>query len=296
MEKVIDIVVTSYNRKSDLKKCLDSLVKYNTADECNIIVSDVGSSDGSVDLAQHYADAYEHISVIKHENKLSFAQNVNFVARKTTSPFLIFLNDDSEVTENWLTPLLDAFDNENVGMAVPIVLQSNNKIASCGANLRKDGWSELCLSNTIYDRNQEDLYQTLVDVVAYAAFYVVRRDVFEKVGFLSEFGVPVFWDDTDLGMKINAVGMDCKFVASSVIYHMHSETNRGNHNKASVVGREWFMNRWSEFLEKNNGYNPMISDTKPFLNGKEMDKYNGEVYNPLPKPLNGEIFSPKKEQ
>ena len=68
MEKILSIIIPSYNSKPFLAKCLDSLLCECT-DKLDIIVVNDGSTDGCEKIAEEYIEKYPaSISLINKEN------------------------------------------------------------------------------------------------------------------------------------------------------------------------------------------------------------------------------------
>ena len=79
MDKILSIIIPSYNSKPFLAKCLDSLLCECT-DELDIIVVNDGSTDGCEKIAEEYIEKYpDSISLINKENG-GHGSGVNYVS------------------------------------------------------------------------------------------------------------------------------------------------------------------------------------------------------------------------
>ncbi len=94
----IDIIINTYNRDSDLRRCLDSLVK-QTCQNFRIIIVDNGNSA----IAEHYADKL----IRDQTRKLSYL--FNFGWRAAESEIIAYIADDAEAEPQWLESILSAF-------------------------------------------------------------------------------------------------------------------------------------------------------------------------------------------
>lgn len=58
---ILSIIVISHNQKSELKRCVESILAQNIAVTFELIISDDRSTDGTFELAQEYAQKYPHV-------------------------------------------------------------------------------------------------------------------------------------------------------------------------------------------------------------------------------------------
>lgn len=58
---ILSIIIISHNQRSELKRCVDSVLAQDLPFEHEIIISDDRSTDGSYELAQEYASKYPYI-------------------------------------------------------------------------------------------------------------------------------------------------------------------------------------------------------------------------------------------
>ncbi len=100
---LVSIVIPTYNRCGDLKRCLDSLLS-QTLDDFEITVIDNGSTDGTPDLLKKYP-----IKVIRDSKKnLPYLFNIGW--RTASADIVAYINDDAEAVPDWLENILKTFD------------------------------------------------------------------------------------------------------------------------------------------------------------------------------------------
>ena len=100
MEKILSIIIPSYNSKPFLAKCLDSLLCECT-DRLDIIVVNDGSTDGCEQIAEEYIAKYPaSISLINKVNG-GHGSGINVGSEKAVGKYLKVLDaDDWFLTEN----------------------------------------------------------------------------------------------------------------------------------------------------------------------------------------------------
>lgn len=123
MDKILSIIIPSYNSKPFLAKCLDSLLCERT-DELDIIVVNDGSTDGCEKIAEEYIAKYPgSISLINKENG-GHGSGINAGSDKAVGKYLKVLDaDDWFLTEN-----LPAFVNALKETDADVVLTPHHTI------------------------------------------------------------------------------------------------------------------------------------------------------------------------
>src|ERR1043166_3582567 len=96
------IIIVNYNGGEKLASCLKS-VSAHLDSRSEIILVDNASHDGSVDAV---ADHFPQVKLIRAGANLGFGAGNNLGVTHASGDYLIFLNPDTLVEENWLDALL----------------------------------------------------------------------------------------------------------------------------------------------------------------------------------------------
>jgi O-antigen biosynthesis protein len=251
----ISIVIPVYNKLEYTKKCLVSLKKNTQEIFLNdVILVDNASSDGS----EAYLKKMDWIKYIKNKENLGFAKACNQGAKKSSGEIIVFLNNDTEVQNKWLEPLLEKLKNDEVAIVGSKLLFPNNTIQHAGVVISNDK-----LPRHIY--YQDDPSRPYVNRVrefkaVTAACMAVRREVFFQVnGFDEEYINGM--EDIDLCLKIYEKGFKVVYNPKSVIIHHESvSSGRFKHND---FNNNLFLSRWSH-VEPDEQKNYKL-DNRPFL-------------------------------
>lgn len=110
--KILSVIIPSYNSKPYLAKCLDSLIVPDRMDEIDIIVVNDGSTDGSESICQEYIDRYpDSVTLVNKENG-GHGSAINVGAAVARGRYMKVLDaDDWFLTDNipeFLDKLSDA--------------------------------------------------------------------------------------------------------------------------------------------------------------------------------------------
>ena len=116
---MVSIVIPVFNKLELTRACLASLRAHTEPGACEIIVVDNGSTDGSTEWLREREQAGELRLLAPGEN-LGFARGCNLGAQASVGRYLLFLNNDTEVTPGWLEPLVDTLDRDATVGAVGV--------------------------------------------------------------------------------------------------------------------------------------------------------------------------------
>src|SRR3989304_9769073 len=125
----ISIIILTYNNLDLNKRCIESVLKYSDGD-FEIIIVDNASKDKTPDYLRTLKN--DKIKVILNDENLGFSKGNNLGAKAASGEILIFLNNDTEVTKDWLTPIIGQLQKESVGIVAPKLLYPNGKIQHAG--------------------------------------------------------------------------------------------------------------------------------------------------------------------
>ncbi|WP_441280324.1 glycosyltransferase family 2 protein [Tardiphaga sp. 862_B3_N1_1] len=114
MEHVLTVVVGTYNRLDQLKRCIESITA-NTTTPTRIFVTDAGSTDGTIEYLNSIAS--EDITPILVGQKLGQAKAYNDVFNVVESPYVCWLSDDNKVVDGGLDRAVEILRNDpTIGM------------------------------------------------------------------------------------------------------------------------------------------------------------------------------------
>ena len=103
----VSIIIVNYNGKELLQKCLDSLLNVRY-DNFEIILVDNNSTDGTVEFI---TKNHPSIIIIKLDSNKGFAEPNNIAAKLAKGEYLLFLNNDTIVTPNFISEMVKVIGN-----------------------------------------------------------------------------------------------------------------------------------------------------------------------------------------
>lgn len=108
------VIIPVYNAKETLRRCLDSLVRQQFSDYELLLIND-GSTDGSDAICREYANTYSCVRYFVKENDgVSSARNLGL--EQAEGEYILFVDSDDYVSENYFSVISDALDNNMVDL------------------------------------------------------------------------------------------------------------------------------------------------------------------------------------
>jgi GT2 family glycosyltransferase len=239
------IIISTRNRKEQFERCITSVREHTQDVEYELIIIDAGSSDTTrMSIA---ANRYEEdFCIMYRKNVPGYSAANNMAMKMCHGEYIYLLNNDNWVTPRWLSNAIKTYEEHpEVGHLSSLILWPDDKVQSAGACITKDG-----ASISIFEqRDGISVVNTGLINCDYAGFGLYRKDVLEKVGYLSEDYYPIYFDDPDYGLKVKERGYLVACDTSSVIYHECHPSERERFSDAYTRNHAIFIKKWRPFLE-----------------------------------------------
>ncbi|MBD8526439.1 glycosyltransferase family 2 protein [Pseudomarimonas arenosa] len=119
------VVIPIFNARSQLERCLSSVIRCLRADD-QVLLADDASTDAEIlPLLERVAQTHAaQISILRNERNLGFVGNVNRALSDLSKHDIVLLNSDTEVTAGWLDAIQATA--QRVPSAATITPWSNN--------------------------------------------------------------------------------------------------------------------------------------------------------------------------
>lgn len=115
-EKLITVIIPVYNVERFLSRCIDSVLSQSYKN-LEILLIDDGSTDGSSEICDHYAERDYRIKVIHQKNQgIAAVRNVGVL--KATGEYLFWLDSDDYVSEEIIYKLYNNLEKHHAEMSI----------------------------------------------------------------------------------------------------------------------------------------------------------------------------------
>ncbi len=256
----VSIIIPVYNQFEYTYHCLEAIQKQSGDVTYEILIAD----DCSTDLTQRITEIVSGIRVIRNEKNLRFLLNCNHAAEYARGEYLVFLNNDTQVQENWLMPLLDVMKDEAVGMTGSKLIYADGHLQEAGGILWKDG-SAWNYGNKQNPDDPEYNYVKEVDYISGAAI-LIRHSLWTEIGGFDEVFAPAYYEDVDLAFEVRKHGYKVVYQPLSRVVHFEGISN-GTDTSAGqkayqVENAKKFYEKWKNELTRDhfeNGCNVLLA-------------------------------------
>jgi len=194
-----------------LEKCLQSLMKIEYK-KYEIILVDNNSTDESIEFVKN---TYPSIIIIKLNKNFGFAEPNNIGAKNSKGDLLLFLNNDTEVSSNFIEKMVNVLNQDSkIVICQSLLLKPNNDIDSSG-----DFVDELGRAYS----SRKRLTNVKEILSARGASMMVRKDSFWDLGGFDKKFFASF-EDVDLCWRAWLWGYKVVLVPDSIVYHKGGST------------------------------------------------------------------------
>ena len=176
MNNTVAVVIINWNGQKLLKRFLPSVI--NFSEEAKIYIIDNFSTDNSI---QFVNKNYPKIKIINLNKNYGYAEGYNLGLKHVKEDIYILLNNDIEVTKNWIKPIIENFKHNKIDIAQPLLLDLKNPdyfdySGAGGGFIDKYGYP-YCRGR-IYDKIEKNLNQynnTFRIFWASGACFIIRK-------------------------------------------------------------------------------------------------------------------------
>ena len=247
----VSIVIPVYNEFEHTYNCIKSISKHSEEVEYEIIIA----NDCSTDLTMRINEIVTGISVISNEENLGFLKNCNNAAKHAKGKYILFLNNDTQVQENWLIPLINLIESDSkIGMVGSKLIYPDGRLQEAGGIYWKDG-SAWNYGNRSNPDEPEYNYVKEVDYISGAAMMLLK-DLWEEVEGFDERFVPAYCEDSDLAFAVRSKGYKVMYQPLSVVVHFEGVSNGTDVSSGvksyQIVNQKKLYEKWKHLLEKEH--------------------------------------------
>lgn len=223
------IIIPNYNGMKYMENCIKAL-REETSTTFKILIVDNGSTDGSL---QWIEENCPEAGLIKMGKNTGFCGAVNAGIRAAKTPYVLLLNNDTQVAAGFVRALEEALEEEKKAFSVSARMLDMNQPELL------DGAGDLyCALGWAFARGkgkeEKKYYRDRAEIFsACAGAAIYRRQLVEKLGGFDENHF-AYLEDCDLGWRAQLYGFRNYYTPKAVVYHAGSGVSGSRHNAFKV--------------------------------------------------------------
>lgn len=232
------VVIPTWNRERILRRCLAAV---ESTASCEVLVVDNGSEDGTRSAIEESG-----VASIRNERNEGFARACNQGAEAAKTPYVCFLNNDTEALPGWLASMEPHAENCVVGST--LIERKSGEIHHAGIGFEPFGISTKADGRFVqrYEFRARELKGVRMSGPAAAvtgACLLVRRDRFLDLGGFDE-RFRNGYEDVDFCLRAQHAGLPVWYERSAVLLHDRFGSGRKERDPYQRENARHLFERW----------------------------------------------------
>jgi GT2 family glycosyltransferase len=259
---LVDILIPTRDLADHLERCLSSVFTRSSYRDIRVTVIDNGSVQPTTArlLEAWKQRETSRFSVLRIEEPFNFSRLVNAAVRATGGPYLLLLNNDTEVLSvDWIEAMLEQAQRPSIGAVGARLFYGDGTLQHAGVVIPPNGLPyHVHRGANAQDSGPDNAVFSIRNYSALtAACLMVRREIYEQVGGFDE-DFALEYNDVDFCLRVGAAGYRNVYLPHVTLTHYES-LSRGTADtpakrRRSFQERKLFRVRWSEYRDAN--FNP----------------------------------------
>ncbi len=216
----VSIVIPVYNQIHYTYACLLSILEHTKDVSYEVIIAD----DVSTDATERLSEYAEGLTICRNTTNQGFLRNCNNAARSARGTYVMFLNNDTQVTEGWLSSLVKLISSDpSIGMVGSKLVYPDGRLQEAGGIIWSDGsgWNYGRLDDP--DKPEYN-YVKDVDYISGAAI-LLSNDLWKQIGGFDTRFAPAYCEDSDLAFEVRKAGYRVVYQPLSRVIHFEGVSN-----------------------------------------------------------------------
>jgi len=241
---LVSIIIIAHNQLAYSQRCVESIRRHTNV-PYELIFVDNGSTDGSLE----YFLGLDDVAVIHNNLNESFARAANLGIHGARGDVLVFLNNDTVVTPNWLNNMVKCLESSpDIGVVGPV---SNFSYMTELPGAPKTAGPEMEQFALHYNHSDPAKW---FDVPTFLSGFclAMTNKVFYQIGYFDEQFTTGLYEDYDYCMRVKQAGYRLVCAGDTFVFHEGSVTLRAEQVDTASLAREnekLFLRKWAVPME-----------------------------------------------
>ena len=249
----LSVVIVSYNVRSYLEQCLQSVQIALEGIEGEVFVVDNHSDDDSVVTVR---EKYPWVTLIENQENLGFAKANNQAIRQSQAEYVLLLNPDTVVAEDTLHGVLTFMDEHpKAGGAGVMMCYEDGSRAPESRRALPTPWvaalKMLGFTKRYYISHLPWDQPCRIEVIS-GAFCLLRHEALKTIGLLDE-DFFMYGEDIDLSYRLLKGGWENWYLPYSIIHYKGKSTQKSDYRYVHVFYQAMLI-----FFQKHYSHLSMV--------------------------------------
>ena len=245
----LSVVIVSYNVRSYLEQCLQSVQRALEGIEGEVFVVDNHSTDDSVEVVKR---DYAWVKLMENQENQGFARANNLAIRQAQGEYVLLLNPDTIVEEGTLRNVLAFMEaHPKAGGAGVMMRNEDGSLAPESRRALPTPWVS-CLKMIGFDKRYYMSHLPWekpgrIEVIS-GAFCFLRRKALDEVGLLDE-DFFMYGEDIDLSYRLLKGGWENWYLPYGITHYKGRSTQKTDYRYVHIFYQAMLI-----FLRKHYGH------------------------------------------
>lgn len=234
----VSVLLTAHNGWNMTYNALKSLSENENQCKFEVIVGD----NCSTDLTKQAEEYLGNVRIIHHEKNLQYLGNMNAIAKEARGEYLFFLSNDIFFTQKRYIDILlaEAKKDSRIGMIT----------GKLWVPYRKK-YDTHFVYRTLDEREEVELDRPQNVENMWPVATIIPNRVWKKMGGYDTAFLPVYYEDTDIQMKMISAGYDLVAYPYAECIHYGGATEKWDGKDPLLAkNRRLFASRWGHYIEQ----------------------------------------------
>ena len=239
-QKLVSVIICNYEKADLTRLCIESLYRHESGEAFEVILVENGSNPQTVQEIQNLVAAYPGIRLVRNPENYGFALGNNMGFAESRGSRVVFLNNDTEVTPEWLRALVRPLEDLSIKGTQPKLLFPDGSIQCVGVVFQQHsplGYPLYARQPGTFPPSQQSRNYSAIT----AACMAMRAEDFAHAGGFD----PLYLngqEDVDLCLRVGRGRRVFRYVADSIVIHHEGQT--AGRNQHMYANRTLFYDRW----------------------------------------------------
>ncbi len=210
----VTIYVQAYNKIEKTKRCIESIIKYTSDIDYDLLLIDNGSMDGTFDYFRSID--FEKKRIIRFTENKGMAIPHFFLSPDMFSRYVAFVANDLIVTTNWLSNMLKIAESDpKIGIVNPM---SSNVSNLQDPGLIFSGYEQMQEKAAAFNVSDPRKWQERLRIITLG--FLMRKECILTIGLpINDMGFAHNFGDDDMAFRIRRAGYKVILASDTWIHH-----------------------------------------------------------------------------